>query len=94
MAIGRFPLEVTVLSRIAYAVMRMDWATRRRWILIQWHRAEIGRLLGKKSRRPSDEIARRMNAIAKLCDCGRTPEGRMLAESLVESGFDGLRMAE
>lgn len=74
--------------------MRMDWATRRRWLLIQWHRAEIGRLLSKKPRRPTAEIARRMNAIALLCDCGRTPEGRMLAESLVESGLDGLQLAE
>ena len=65
-----------------------------RWLHIQWHRAEIQRLLRAGSTKGTPEIARRMNAIALLCDCARTPRGRMLAETLARDGGIGLSMAD
>ena len=54
----------------------------RRWLLIQLHRAHIAHRLGSRSRDAGDEIARRMNAIALLCDRGRTEAGLKLAMTL------------
>ncbi len=56
----------------------------RRWLLIQLHRAQIERLVRSGSRVRAGEIARRMNAIALLCDCGRTEAGQHLAMMLAE----------
>ncbi len=74
--------------------MGMKSVTWVRWLHIQWHRAEIKRLLRSGSRNGSSEIARRMNAIALLCDRGRTPHGRMLAENLARDGGIGLGHAD
>ncbi len=54
----------------------------RRWLLIQVHRARIAYILRSGRRAVASEVAERMNAIARLCDCGRTPQGRALAERL------------
>jgi hypothetical protein len=62
----------------------------RRWLLIQLHRAQIARLLRSKKGRGTPEISRRMDAIALLCDCGRTTTGQMLAKTLAESDSSGL----
>lgn len=56
----------------------------RRWLLIQLHRAQIARLLRSRSARGTEEIAQRMNAIALLCDCGRTEAGQSLAMALAQ----------
>lgn len=58
----------------------------RRWLLIQLHRAHIARISRSRSRERPDEIARRMNAIALLCDRGRTEAGRRLAMALARDG--------
>lgn len=70
--------------------MRIDPATWVRWLHIQWHRNEIERLSRSRSAKGTPEIANRMNAIALLCDCGRTPRGRLLAECLARDGGIGL----
>ncbi len=70
--------------------MRINPGTWARWLHVQWHRAEIARLTASGAAKGSAEIARRMNAIALLCDCGRTPQGRELAESLARDGGIGL----
>lgn len=57
----------------------------RRWLLIQLHRAQIARLTRSSSPRRTDEVARRMNAIALLCDCGRTEVGQQLAITLAQA---------
>lgn len=57
-------------------------STRRRWLLIQVHRAQIARLLRSGRRDRGSQVAERMNAIALLCDRGRTELGRALAERL------------
>jgi hypothetical protein len=59
---------------------------RRRWLMIQVHRAQIARISRSRSGRPQGEIARRMNAIALLCDCGRTEAGQQLALMLAREG--------
>ncbi len=58
----------------------------RRWLLIQLHRAQIARILRSRSREAADEVAVRMNAIAMLCDCGRTEMGQRLAMTLARDG--------
>ncbi len=58
----------------------------RRWMLIQLHRAQIARILRSRSREAADEVAARMNAIALLCDCGRTEIGQRLAMTLAREG--------
>jgi hypothetical protein len=58
-------------------------STQRRWLLIQVHRARIALLLRSGQRDRGSQIAERMNAIALLCDRGRTELGRALAERLV-----------
>jgi hypothetical protein len=58
----------------------------RRWLLIQLHRAQIGRILRSRSAGTTEEIAARMNAIALLCDCGRTEVGQLLAMTLARDG--------
>ena len=65
-----------------------------RWLHIQWHRAEIARLLKTGAHRGTSEIARRMDAIALLCDCGRTDRGRLLVESLARDGGIGLNLSD
>ena len=61
---------------------------RRRWLLIQVHRAQIAYLLRSGRRDRASEIAERMNAIALLCDRGRTERGRALAERLARTERD------
>ena len=73
--------------------MAMHPSTWGRWLHIQWHRAEIKRLL-RSGPKGTPEIARRMNAIATLCDCGRTPLGRRLAENLAEDEGIGLSFSD
>ena len=58
----------------------------RRWLLIQLHRAQIARILRSRSRFATEEVAQRMNAIALLCDCGRTEAGQRLAMTLARDG--------
>ena len=58
----------------------------RRWILIQLHRAQIARISRSQSRNATEEVARRMNEIALLCDCGRTESGQLLAMTLARDG--------
>jgi len=74
--------------------MKLDPVTWGRWLHIQWHRVEIARLSRSKSPAKKQEVARRMNAIALLCDCGRTVRGRRLAESLAEDGGMGMGFSE
>ncbi len=61
---------------------------KRRWLLIQVHRARIAYLLRSGRRDRGSEIAERMNAIALLCDRGRTERGRALADRLARSERD------
>lgn len=68
-------------------------ATNRRWLLIQLHRAQIARLSRARSRRDNSEIARRMNAIALLCDRGRTERGQQMALMLARNGGPDLQSA-
>jgi hypothetical protein len=58
----------------------------RRWLLIQLHRAQIARILRSRSSEATEEVAARMNAIALLCDCGRTEVGQRLAMTLARDG--------
>jgi len=58
---------------------------RRRWLLIQVHRARIAYLLRSGRRDRGSEVAERMNAIALLCDRGRSEQGRALAERLAQT---------
>ena len=60
-------------------------STPRRWLLIQVHRARIAYLLRSGRRERTSEIAERMNAIALLCDRGRTQRGRALAQRLAQT---------
>ena len=60
----------------------------RRWLLIQVHRARIAYLLRSARRDGRSEIAERMNAIALLCDRGRTEAGRALARRLAQTERD------
>ena len=53
--------------------------------MIQVHRAQIALLMRSGRQDRGSEIADRMNAIALLCDCGRTELGRALARQLVET---------
>ena len=78
----------------AMGAMAMHPSTWARWLHIQWHRAEIRRLLRSGAAKGSPEIARRMNAIAQLCDCGRTPTGMRLAESLANDEGIGLSLSD
>lgn len=59
--------------------------TERRWLLIQVHRAQIAYILRSGKRRTTSEVAEHMDAIALLCDRGRTARGRALAECLALS---------
>ena len=68
-----------------WAVSPDRYSTRRRWLLIQVHRAQIARLQRSARRDQGSEIAERMNAIALLCDRGRTERGRQLAARLAQS---------
>ena len=74
--------------------MRIHRGTWVRWLHIQWHRAEIKRLLRQGKGKGSAEVARRMNTIALLCDCGRTPQGRHLAESIARDGGIGFSQSD
>ena len=58
----------------------------KRWLLIQLHRAQIARILRSRSTGATEEVAARMNAIALLCDCGRTEIGQLLAMTLARDG--------
>ena len=78
----------------AMSAMAMQPTTWGRWLHIQWHRAEIKRLLRSGASKGSPEIARRMNAIATLCDCGRTETGIRLAESLAHDEGIGLSLSD
>lgn len=60
----------------------------RRWLLIQVQRARIAHLLRSGRRHRGSEIAERMNAIALLCDRGRTERGRALARRLAKTERD------
>ena len=53
--------------------------------MIQVHRARIAYLLRSQRHSRGSEIADRMNAIARLCDCGRTEVGRALAQRLAQT---------
>ena len=71
---------------IGIAVVSANRQTsRRRWLLIQVHRARIAYLLRSGRRDRGSEIAERMNAIALLCDRGRTERGRALADRLART---------
>ena len=61
---------------------------KRRWLLIQVHRARIAYLLRSGRRDRGSEVAERMNAIALLCDRGRTECGRELAQRLARTERD------
>ncbi len=61
---------------------------KRRWLLIQVHRARIAYLLRSGRRGRVSEVAERMNAIALLCDRGRTERGRALADRLAQTERD------
>lgn len=63
-------------------------SSQRRWLLIQLHRAQIAHLQRSGRHDVGSEIADRMNAIARLCDCGRTEHGRALAALLAQSERD------
>ena len=63
----------------------------RRWLLIQLHRAHIERILRSRSTSANGEIARRMNEIAMLCDCGRTEAGQQIALMLAQGSRPDLQ---
>ena len=56
--------------------------------MIQVHRAQIAHLLRSGRRDLGSRVAERMNAIALLCDCGRTESGLALAQRLAETERD------
>ena len=56
--------------------------------MIQVHRAWIAHLTRSRRQDRGSEIADRMNAIALLCDRGRTELGRALARQLAEMDRD------
>ena len=53
--------------------------------MIQVHRARIAYLLRSSRHSRGSEVADRMNAIALLCDRGRTEAGRQLAQQLAQT---------
>ena len=53
--------------------------------MIQVHRARIAHLLRSQRYSRGSEVADRMNAIALLCDRGRTELGRALAQRLAQT---------
>ena len=73
------------------AMARSGIDSGRRWLLIQLHRAQIARASRVRSSHARGEIAQRMNAIAVLCDCGRTESGQKLALMLAQGGGPDVR---
>ena len=53
--------------------------------MIQVHRARIAHLLRTRRHSRGSEVADLMNAIAVLCDRGRTERGRALAQRLAQT---------